>query len=319
MDDLSSAIIPLECRENVRSNEKDLVVTKTAKIGKAEIGLDFQTQVDTPYRVTEAEYWDKYYSHPDIIYEWNNGILEEKAVSDKTTNSRYRWLFELIGYYLKTYPIGELIYLETGFRLVLSQTTVIRRPDFGVILYTNSVPYEPNDYSYKGTCDFCVEALSDLKPEDIERDTVQKFGEYEKGGIPEYYILDGKDSYQEFYYLNPQRVYVPMTRVKGDIIQSKVLPGFQFRISDLSKQPSIEEMIEDSVYQKFVLPGYLKEKKARQALETQVFEEKKARQALEAQAIEEKKARFEEKKARQAAEEQIKRLEAEMARLKRNT
>ncbi len=35
-------------------------------------------------RVTEAEYWEKYYEYADddIVYEWHNGYLEEKPVSD---------------------------------------------------------------------------------------------------------------------------------------------------------------------------------------------------------------------------------------------
>jgi len=37
---------------------------------------------DKPF-VSEAVYWQKYYEHPDIVYEWNDGILEEKPVADK--------------------------------------------------------------------------------------------------------------------------------------------------------------------------------------------------------------------------------------------
>ncbi|MCP4109136.1 MAG: hypothetical protein GY749_27005, partial [Desulfobacteraceae bacterium] len=32
--------------------------------------------------VSEDEYWEKYYEHPDFSYEWNNGYLEERPVSD---------------------------------------------------------------------------------------------------------------------------------------------------------------------------------------------------------------------------------------------
>jgi len=83
-----------------------------------------------------------------------------------------------------------------------------------------------------------------------------------------------------FYRLNRHGVYVPIKPVFGDVIQSQVLPCFQFRISDLLNQPTPEQMAFDSVYEKFVLPYYQAEKKARQA-----------------------------------AEEKIKRLEAKMARL----
>ncbi|RKZ69651.1 MAG: hypothetical protein DRQ99_00205, partial [Candidatus Parabeggiatoa sp. nov. 3] len=64
-----------------------------------------------------------------------------------------------------------------------------------------------------------------------------------------------------------QSVYVPIKPLKGGIIKSKMLPGFQFRISDLYHRPLLEEMITDPVYQQFVLPGYTKEKEARKKAE----------------------------------------------------
>jgi len=45
------------------------------------------TYVPKKHKVTEAEYWDKYYDYPDVTYEWNNGELEEKGVSDFVTIS----------------------------------------------------------------------------------------------------------------------------------------------------------------------------------------------------------------------------------------
>ena len=32
--------------------------------------------------VSEAEYWQLYYEHPNCQYEWNNGLLEEKPMPD---------------------------------------------------------------------------------------------------------------------------------------------------------------------------------------------------------------------------------------------
>ncbi|TGO02876.1 hypothetical protein PN36_17615, partial [Candidatus Thiomargarita nelsonii] len=82
----------------------------------------------------------------------------------------------------------------------------------------------------------------------------------------------------QFYRLSKARgVYKTIKPQKGGIIKSKVLPGFQFRIEDLFTKPSPDEMINDKVYQDFVLPGYLKEKQARQA-------EKRARLLAEEQA-----------------------------------
>jgi hypothetical protein len=224
--------------------------------------------------VSEAEYWEKYYNYPETIYEWNNGYLEEKPVSDFLTILMYKWFFQLLEHYLGTHHIAETTLLEMGFNLVLPSTIETRRPDLGVVLHSNQVPLKPTDKSYQGTFDICIEALSDSSKTDIERDTVDKKNDYAAAGVKEYYILDGHNRHTEFYRLNAKGIYVPIKPIKGCIIKSKVLPGFQFRLSDLSSRPTPDEMIDDSVYQDFVLPGYAESKKTAVA-------EKLARQKAE--------------------------------------
>jgi hypothetical protein len=105
----------------------------------------------------------------------------------------------------------------------------------------------------------CIEALSDSTTEIMERDTITKKIEYAQAGVKEYYILDSHAERTQFFRLNKARgVYTPIKRLKGGIIKSKVLPGFQFRFEDLFSKPSPDEMINDKVYQDFVLPAYAK-------------------------------------------------------------
>lgn len=264
---------PLDSPKKVTRVEQSLLVKETKR------RLDSQRL--KPQRVTEAEYWEKYYDNTDVIYEWNNGLLEEKPVSDYENVLMYLWFLKTLDQYLTTHPIAKITLLEIGFRL--HPQADIRRPDLGVVLNNNPVPLRLYDRTYQGVCDMCIEALSDSKPEEIERDTDTKLWEYEAAGVKEYYILYSKGEPMEFYRLNRWGVYVPIKRVQGDLIQSIVLPGFQFRVSDLYNQPSPKEMAFDPVYDKFVLPYYQ-----------------------------------EEKRARLAAEAKIKRLEAELARLKKN-
>jgi Uma2 family endonuclease len=261
--------------------------------------LDYQPK---PQRVTEAEYWEKYYDNPDVIYEWNNGLLEEKPVSDYENVLMYLWFLELLRHFLKTHPIASITALELGFRLNLPPHCSIRRPDLSVILNNNPVPLQLSDRSYQGICDICIEVLSDSKPEEIERDTVTKFWEYEAAGVKEYYILYSKGEPMAFYRLNRQGVYVPIKRVQDDLIQSTVLPGFQFRVSDLFNQPSEKQMAFDPVYDKFVLPYYQEEKRKAQEEKRKAEAEKRARQKAE---------RLAKKEAQRAAA-----AEAENARLK---
>jgi len=57
--------------------------------------------------VSEAEYFQKYYDYPDIVYEWNNGVLEEKPVADHSDYLTYDWFVDLLREYLKVHPVAK--------------------------------------------------------------------------------------------------------------------------------------------------------------------------------------------------------------------
>ena len=253
-------------------------------------------------QVSEADYWAHYYDH-EIAYEWNNGCLEVKPVSDFLTSLVYQWFLFLLRHYLETHPIAQTTVLDMGFRLALPHKTVIRKPDLAVVHANNPVQFQAADCSYQGVYDLCIEALSDQDPAGIERDTQTKRAEYEAGGVREYYILHHQPRWQLFYARNTAGLYQPLVPQQG-VIQSTVLPGFQFRPEDLTRQPDTQAMLDDPVYQGFVSPAWQADRAAR------AFAEEQARAAAqkaaqEAQARQqEAQARQQEAQARQVAEQQ---------------
>jgi len=227
--------------------------------------------------VSEAEYWEKYYNYPDIVYEFNNGVLQERPISDHLNYLTYDWFVDVLREYLTVRAVAQTTGLGIGFRFVLPHDTVIiRRPDLGVVLDSNPVPLESDDRVYRGIFDMCIESLSDSTKEDIERDTVEKKREYAKAGVKEYYILDARDKHTAFFRLNARGVYVPIKPTKDGAIKSKSLPGFQFRRADLYRKPYTEEMMENVVYKGFVALAHQETKK-------QLQREEKARQVAEAE------------------------------------
>ncbi len=269
--------------------------------------------------VSEAEYWKHYYEHPDFAYEWNDGILEVKPVSNKAGFLMYKWFFKVLDHFLTEYPVGEMIALEIGFRVPLPHKTVIRKPDLAVIRDDNPSEFLPKERTYSGTFDLCVEALSDSTPEESERDTVTKKAEYRAGGVKEYYILDEKGEETAFYSRDRRGTYRQI-RPKNGIIRSRVLPGFQFRVSDLYRQPPMEELMEDEVYRDFILPSYQAEKQKSVRLEKQLrqehdrAEQEKERAEQEKERAEQEKQRAEQEKQRAEQEKQRAELFAEKLR-----
>ncbi|MCP4112072.1 MAG: Uma2 family endonuclease [Desulfobacteraceae bacterium] len=213
---------------------------------------------DDGLAVSEEEYFEKYYEYVRVMgyhYEWNTGYLEEIPASDSASFSMYTWFnYKLLREYHSTWPIANIVGLKTGFRLALSDKVTIRRPDLAVISNENSLRLDPWNQYYPGIFDICIEVLSDIHARAIERDTVIKKAEYEEIGVKEYYLLDSRGKETAFYRLNENGIYENIQPENGEIIKSDILPAFQFRISDLYRQPSVDEMMDDEVYYRFVLP-----------------------------------------------------------------
>lgn len=276
--------------------------------------------------VSEEVYWKRYYEHTDFCYEWKDGILEEKAVSDYETILAIQWLEMLIKAFLEVNPVAGITNQEFGFRLDIPGQRNIRRPDMGIVLKDNPVEIDKRDNSYKGTFDLCVEAISDATEEDITRDTVDKKKEYAAAGVREYFILDAKGTHQAFYRIGKRGKYVRIPQGREKVIRSEVLGGFRFRVSDLAARPSLKEMSGDAFYSDFVLPYYQKEKQRAEkaeklaAAEKRKAEKEKRRAEKERRRADkaEKLAAAEKRKSEKAqklaleAEQQIEELKAKL-------
>ena len=241
---------------NTRQKEK-LPVTKRQPeraIANGHRVVEQWTSLDGVH-VSEDVYWARYYEDPDVSYEWNNGILEEKPLPDYRRITMYGWFLLLLRSYLDVNPIAKMLFLEMGFRLILPDKTTIRKPDLFVIRNDNPAPLHDRDRSYRGVCDLCVESLSDSTREEIERDIVVKKQEYADIGVKEYYILDPDDQ-MAFYRRNSLGAYEPIQPDSEGVLHSDVLPGFQFRVADLYSVPTLETLAGDPVYRHFVLLQY---------------------------------------------------------------
>jgi Uma2 family endonuclease len=265
--------------------------------------------------VTEEEYWENYYEHPDFKYEWVDGRLEEVGVSNIATYSMFKWLRMLLELYLDTTKAGMFVDHEFGFRLNIGGKISVRIPDLAVVLSDNPTKFKDSDSSFKGTYDLCIEAISEETIRDIKRDTKDKVIAYQTVGVKEYYILHDEGKYLLFYRRNKFGVFDQIQPINGDIISSDVLKGFSFRISDLFRQPSLEEIVEDEMYSKFALPVYKKQKQIAES-ERQKAEMERIRAETEQQIAESERQKAEMERIRaELAEEKAERLAAKLREL----
>ena len=218
--------------------------------------------------VTKEEYWAKWYENPypdiDVSYEWNNGRLEAKPLPNEPQLDLYNWFLDLLRRYISTYTIAKLINLETGFVLTIEdpaepsgQREAVRKPDIGVILNSNPVPWGGIDQRhFEGVCDLVVEAVSDSTPAEVLRDTEEKRRDYALAGVKEYYILDPSGEHMRFYRLIPGGRYEEIQPDAEGVIGSDVLPGLQFRLEETERQPDLEELALNDVYSGYVIPKF---------------------------------------------------------------
>jgi len=175
----------------------------------------FQPESEDGLHVSEEVYWADYYEHPEFKYEWNNGILEEKGMSNIETSLLYAWFWKLLDEFLIHHPIAQAVGLEIGGYVPITDETVIRRPDLWVILNSNPTSLNVKNNTYQGTFDMCIEAISKTKEKYKIKDTITKKREYALGGIKEYYILDGDGEETIFYRLNNQDMYEEIENKDG--------------------------------------------------------------------------------------------------------
>jgi len=267
--------------------------------------------------VSEEEYREKYYHDPDFVYEWNNGYLEVKPMSDVKGSKSYRWFCTVLDCYLTAYPVGTAVSLEIGFSLALPRKRADRIPDLAVVLNDNPVRIDDDDRSYDGIFDLCVESLSHSSLKEIRRDTEVKKAEYEGVGVREYYIIDARRTETAFYHRDRRGNYKHIRPMRG-VIRSGILPGFQFRISDLYTRPPLGKLAEDEIYYDYVLPSH-KEVRQRAEQERLRAEQAEKRAEQESARAEQERLRAEREFARAEqerllAEQAEKRAEQEAAR-----
>lgn len=135
-----------------------------------------------PEHVSAEEYLEKY-AHRR--YEYVEGRLIKLAASTDRHFLIEQYLSNLIQAYLSLRPIGQL----RGDPLIIrldEESDKFRIPDLQVILDDGAAEITETQ-GVSGPADIIIEIVSE---ESVARDHGEKFEEYEKGGVREYWIID---------------------------------------------------------------------------------------------------------------------------------
>lgn len=131
------------------------------------------------------------------------------------------------------------VYAEP-FHLWFPDQRRARSPDVFYVLHEQL--HQMRDHDFAGAPRIVVEVIS---PNSRRRDRIEKLAEYERAGVPEYWLLDSEQPGAEFRVLNPEGHYELAFSGANGLYQSTVLPQLRVRVEWFwqERYPSIDEML----------------------------------------------------------------------------
>lgn len=169
------------------------------------------------------EYLERYAAD---FCEWVGGKVIKMSSSHEYHDILNRYLTILLEAYFEMRPIGRT--RRGPFVMKQPAPLSVREPDIQVIL--NSNPHELTPTYMDGPADICIEVVS---PESVSRDHCEKFEEYEKSGVREYWIVDRLHKECRFYRRDEAGQFVPFKEDAQGNYQTPLLPGLVVQVATL--------------------------------------------------------------------------------------
>ncbi len=179
-----------------------------------------------PAPITYEDFLD--WADEDTLAEWVDGEIVMTSPASRRHQDIGKFLLTTLSAFADMHDLGTI--MGAPFQMKLPHSG--REPD---VLYVARAHEERLRNTFlDGPADLVIEVVS---PESVERDRVRKFGEYEAGGVSEYWLLDPRQEHADFYQLDPRGRYQPVPADQDGVYRSQALPGFWLRVPWLWRQP----------------------------------------------------------------------------------
>lgn len=162
--------------------------------------------------------------------EWIDGVVIRMSPVTTEHNALTGFLYLLFKNYLALTGGGEVFTDPVIMRLEAGRRG--RSPDIQVLLPDKLHLIQKQEVA--GAADLVVEVVSE---ESQRRDRVEKFTEYERGGVREYWIVDPLRKETLFYVIGEAGLYELRSLDTNGIYQSVVLPRLRLPLDILWRAP----------------------------------------------------------------------------------
>lgn len=163
----------------------------------------------------------------DTHAEWIGGTVQMMSPASTNHQLIVDFLIKVLGIYVEQRHLGTLI--SAPLRLRMGDN--VREPD---LMFVTTAHADRLRSTYlEAPADLVIEIVS---PESVGRDRGEKWVEYAKAGIPEYWLIDPENRWAEFYRLEGTRYGTTLAAAAG-VYESPVLAGFRLDIEWLWQEP----------------------------------------------------------------------------------
>jgi Uma2 family endonuclease len=167
--------------------------------------------------------------------EWVNGeVVPMPPISgphSRESNFVVRW----VGEWVEENELGEI--RTDPFQMKAGPDLPGRAPDL-IFVANRNLP-RLHDSHLEGPADVAVEIIS---PSTKTIDRVDKFREYEAGGVREYWIIDPATRQAEFYRLGRDGKYRLVKTDEEEVFRSQALKGFWIKVGWLWSPPTLRDI-----------------------------------------------------------------------------
>lgn len=191
---------------------------------------------DAPPKMTYEEFLE--WADEDTHAEWVGGeIIYMSPVSNRHQEIS-SFLIPYLTMFVQERHLGVIRF--ESFQMKLVSNLPGREPD--ILFISNARMADLQNSFLDGPADLVVEIVS---PESVYRDTVEKFGEYQRAGVGEYWLLNPMQQTATFFVRGNDALFHSVPPDETGRYHSTVLEGLSLRIGLLwrSPPPTVREVL----------------------------------------------------------------------------
>lgn len=146
-------------------------------------------------------------------------ILNNMSVTDKH-DFLTKFLITILTFYVSSKQLGRICGEPYQMKMTFGDKIKGREPDIFFVASENLGRIK--EKYFEGAADLVIEVIS---PESVVRDSEDKFEEYEKAGVKEYWLINPNTRTANFYGFDENEKYQMLPISAGGRFESKIIEG----------------------------------------------------------------------------------------------